>query len=117
VAPLTVAAATIPLLTAIPAARAQNIAQSSAQPSVQASPDDIESLERRLRADEQRLRELERKQHDSRPAMSKDSGSVQWGSKGLAIASADGSNVLRLGALVQADGRYFTDSTTSSTSN
>ncbi|HEX5206681.1 MAG TPA: porin [Steroidobacteraceae bacterium] len=117
VAPLTLAAATIPLLTAVPAARAQNVAQSSAQPSAQASPDDIESLERRLRADEQRLRELERKQHHSRRAMSKDSGSVRWGSKGLAIASADGSNALRLGALVQADGRYFTDSTTSSTSN
>src|SRR6185437_8578186 len=42
---------------------------------------------------------------------------AQWSPKGLTIASADGSNVLRLGALVQADGRYFTDSNTPSTAN
>lgn len=116
VVPLTLAAS-LPLFTAVTAARAQNVTQKSAQPSIQASPDDIESLERRLKADEQRLHELERQQHDSQRATSKNSGSVQWGSKGLALASADGSNVLRLGALVQADGRYFADSATSSTSN
>ena len=37
---------------------------------------------------------------------------AQWGPKGFAIASADGSNVLRLGVLLQADGRYFADSAT-----
>src|SRR5690348_7394405 len=108
VAPLTLAAVTVPLLAAAPAARAQNAAQNSA-PSAQASADDIQSLERRLKADEQRLRELERKQHEPGRVISNDSGGVRWGPKGLALTSADGSNVLRLGALVQADGRYFTD--------
>ena len=117
VAPLTLAAVTVPLLAAAPAARAQNAAQDLAQPSAQASADDIQSLERRLKADEQRLRELERKQHEPGRAILNDSGGVRWGPKGLALASADGSNVLRLGALVQADGRYFTDSATSSTFN
>lgn len=36
---------------------------------------------------------------------------------GFAIASADGSNVLRLGALVQTDGRYFADDATPSNAN
>src|SRR5581483_2190276 len=117
VAPLTLAAVTVPLLAAAPAARAQNAAQDLAQPSAQASADDIQSLERRLKADEQRLRELERRQHEPGRSLSNDSGGVRWGPRGLALASADGSNVLRLGALVQADGRYFTDSATSSTSN
>lgn len=118
VVPLTLAAATVPLLTTVPAARAQNVTRNSAQPSIQVpSPDDIESLERRLKADEQRLRELERQQHAPRRSTSKDAAGVRWGPKGLALASADGSNVLRLGALVQADGRYFTDSGTSSASN
>jgi len=116
-APLTLAAVTVPLLAVAPAARAQNAAQDLAQPSAQASADDIQSLERRLKADEQRLRELERRQHEPGRAISNDSGGVRWGPKGLALTSADGSNVLRLGALVQADGRYFTDSATSSTSN
>ena len=116
---LTVAAATVPLLTAPPTAHARDAAPSSTSPSTQASPDDIAALERRLKADEQRLRELELRQRGPRHATSKDkdSGGVRWGSKGLAIASADGSNVLRLGALVQADGRYFTDSATPSTAN
>jgi phosphate-selective porin OprO/OprP len=118
---LTLAAATLPLVTAPTTARAQNATPNAApnamQPSMQASPDDVEALERRLQADEQRLRELERKEHEPRHAASKESGSVRWGPKGLNIASADGSNVLRLGALVQADGRYFADSATPSTSN
>jgi phosphate-selective porin OprO/OprP len=37
--------------------------------------------------------------------------------RGFVIASADGANVLKLGALIQADGRYFPDSSTPSTAN
>jgi phosphate-selective porin OprO/OprP len=86
------------------------------------STDAIETLEHRLEADEQRLRQLERKQHErrqreDRQRAPRDSAAALWGSKGLAIASADGSNVLRLGALVQTDGRYFADSTTPATAN
>jgi len=114
---MTLAAATIPLFTVVPAAFGQSVAPNVTQASMQASPDDIEALERRLKADEQRLHELERKQREPQHAKPKASGGVRWGPKGLALASADGSNVLRLGALIQADGRYFADSTTSSASN
>src|SRR6185312_1663139 len=110
-------AVTATLLSLAPVARAQNAAASSTSPSTETSVDDMEHIEHRLEADERRLRELERRQHEHQQLAPKESAVARWGSKGLAIASADGSNVLRLGALVQADGRYFTDSTTSSTSN
>lgn len=115
------AAVAAALLSLAPATRAQNAA-ANRQPSAGVSTDDIETLEHRLEADEQRLRQLERKQHERRQREDqqrapRDSAAALWGSKGLTIASADGSNVLRLGALVQTDGRYFADSTTPSTAN
>lgn len=117
------AAVVAALLSLVPTARAQTAAASQQQPSKATSIDDIETLEHRLEADEQRLRELERKQHERQQQhhqeqrAPKESAAARWGAKGLYIASADGSNVLRLGALVQTDGRYFADSTTSSTAN
>lgn len=121
------AAVAATLLSLMSAARAQNAPagprQTSAETSAETTPaDDIETLERRLEADERRLRELERKQHerrqrDDRQTAPRESAVARWGSKGLTIASADGSNLLRLGALVQTDGRYFTDSATPSTAN
>jgi len=110
-------AVTATLLSLAPVARAQNAAASSTSPSTETSVDDMEHIEHRLEADERRLRELERRQHEHQQLAPKESAVARWGSKGLSIASADGSNVLRLGALVQADGRYFADSTTSSTAN
>lgn len=116
------AAVAVALLSLMSAARAQSATTSPRQSSADASTDDIETLERRLEADERRLRDLERKQHErrqreDRQTAPKASAIARWGSKGLTIASADGSNVLRLGALVQTDGRYFSDSTTPSTAD
>src|SRR6185312_6977541 len=121
------AAVAAALLSLISTARAQNATSSPRQPSAQTSSDDIETLERRLEADEKRLRELEReqlerRQHEDRQredqkTAPKEIADARWSSKGLAIASVDGSNVLRLGALVQTDGRYFTDGATPSTAN
>src|SRR6185437_8754352 len=109
--PAAVAAAAA-LLALVPAAHAQSAASSAAQPVAHAGPDEVEDLERRLQADERRLRELERRLHQRQQSAPKASAAAQWGLKGLAISSADGSNILRLGALVQADGRYFADSAT-----
>ena len=114
--PAAVAAAAA-LLALVPAAHAQSAASSAAQPVAQAGPDEVEDLERRLQADERRLRELERRLHQRQQSAPKASAAAQWGPKGLAISSADGSNILRLGALVQADGRYFADSATPATGN
>jgi phosphate-selective porin OprO and OprP len=116
------AAVVAALLSLVSTARAQNASRGPTQPPAGTSKDDIETLEHRLEADERRLRDLERKQqkhrqHEDRPEAPKDTAIARWGPKGFAIASADGSNVLRLGALIQADGRYFPDSTTPSTAN
>lgn len=97
--------------------RAQDAASTSAQPSTPAATDDVKALEQRLEADERKLRDLERSQHEEERSPPKASASAQWGPKGFAIASADGSNVLKLGALVQADGRYFVDDATPSAAN
>ena len=111
------AAAAAALLSFAPAAHAQSAASSSAQPPTQAGTDEVKDLERRLQADERRLRELERSLDQRQENAPKVSAAAQWGPKGFAITSADGSNVLRLGALVQADGRYFIDSATPATGN
>lgn len=115
--PLILAAAVAPLLLLGPGARAQGVAASDTQPPAQPSADDIKALQRRLQADERRLRDLERTRNLQQRSAPQASAAAQWGPKGFAAASADGSNVLRLGALVQADGRYFADSATPSTAN
>src|SRR5579883_702437 len=126
---LLIAAATAPLLSLSPTVRAQDVASSATRPPDQASAQssttsstqsttqsvtqpstDLAELEQRLEADERRLRELERRlheqqHHEQQHAAPKQSAVAQWGPKGFAIASADGSNVLKLGALIQADGR------------
>lgn len=118
VAPLLLAAAAAGLLFSLDrAARAQDVTSSPTPPSAQSALGDVNTLERRLEADERKLRELERKQREQQRSAPKQSAAAQWGPKGFSIASADGSNVLRLGALVQADGRYFSDSATPSTAN
>ena len=118
VAPLFFAVALAgPLLPLGPAARAQESTSSSTPPSTQSAPDDVKTLERRLEADERKLRELERKQREKQRNVPQPTAAAQWGPKGLSIASADGSTVLRLGALVQADGRYFVDDAAPSTAN
>src|SRR5579872_6142707 len=126
VGPLSLAALAAASLWHISAAQAAP-GSPSPQPSTQRSTDDVKTLEQRLEADECRLRELERKQRQEQQERRSDrreqrsdsvaTASAQWGPKGLAIASADGSNVLRLGALIQADGRYFADAATPSTAN
>ena len=117
------AAVAAAFLSLMSTARAQN-ATVSPQPSAGTSTDDVATLRRRLEADEQRLRQLERKLHEPRrrqdedtQGTSRDSAVARWGPKGLATASADGSNVLRFGALIQTDGRYFADGATPSTAN
>jgi phosphate-selective porin OprO/OprP len=98
------------------------------QASTRVSSDDVGILEQRLEADERRLRELERRQRQEQQQEqqrqrraqehSQPSGAAaQRGPTGFAVASADGSSVLRLGALIQADGRYFADAATPSTAN
>jgi phosphate-selective porin OprO and OprP len=124
VASMAVAALAAASFPYISSARAEAAGSSPPRPSTHVSTDD---LEQRLEADERRLRELERKQQQEqqeqrRQKQEQHSGPVasaaaQWGPRGLAIDSADGSNVLRLGALVQADGRYFADGTTPSTAD
>ena len=109
-------AAAASALSLIPIASAQSATPSSTPPTSQILADDAKALERRLEADERKLRELERRQHQQQTARA-GSAVARWGPKGLSIASADGSNVLRLGALVQADGRYFADGATPSTAN
>ncbi|MDE2448035.1 MAG: porin [Gammaproteobacteria bacterium] len=116
-APPVSAAVAAALLSLVPTARARNAALNSAQPPTQTSANEVESLERRLESDERRLRELERRRSERQRNAQKQSAVAQWGPKGFTIASADGSNVLRLGALVQADGRYFADSATPSNAN
>lgn len=117
VAPLFFAVAVAgPLLPPGHAARAQDSTSAPTPPSAQSARDDLQTLARRLEADERKLRELERRQR-VRGNAPKPAAAAQWGSKGLSIASADGSNVLRLGALVQADGRYFADDAAPSTAN
>src|SRR5690348_11754039 len=106
-----------PLLPPDHAARAQEPTSSSKTPVAQTAPDDVKALERRLEADERKLRELEHKQRVQQRNVPEPTAAAQWGPKGLSIASADGSNVLRLGALVQADGRYFADDGAPSTAN
>lgn len=96
------------------AAAAQSAPATPIRSSSQTSAEDVRALERRLEADERRLRALERKQHEQRRSASV---VAKWDSKGFALASADGSNILRLGALVQADGQYFADGSTPSTAN
>lgn len=105
------------LFSLVPMARAENTAPGPTQPSTRTSADDIRTLQQRLDAAEHRLHALERKAHDrQQPAVDR-GGGVRWGPKGLAITSADGSNVFKLGALAQVDGRYFSGSGTSSTAN
>src|SRR5690242_8157320 len=118
VAPLFFAVAVAgPLLPPGHAARAQESTPSATLPPTQSAPDDLKTLERRLEADERKLRELERKQRVQQRRVSESTAAARWGPKGLSIASADGSNALRLGALVQADGRYFADDGAPSTAN
>jgi phosphate-selective porin OprO and OprP len=116
VPPVTAAVAAA-LLCVVPSARGQNAEPIPAQPPARTSTDHDKALERRLEADERGLHELERSQRERRRNATKASAAAQWGPKGFAIASADGSNVLRLGALVQADGRYFADDATPSNAN
>jgi phosphate-selective porin OprO/OprP len=111
------AAVAAALLSLAPTARAQDATPNTAQSPAQPATDDVAALERRLESDERRLRELERRQRERRQNAPQQTAASQWGPKGFAIASADGSNLLRLGALVQADGRYFVDSAAPATAN
>ncbi|HEX5458542.1 MAG TPA: porin [Steroidobacteraceae bacterium] len=113
-APLACAATGALLLSHLPLARAGGAAPASAQSSTQSTDDEIRALEQRLKADERRLRALERRR---RPRGPEHSAVAQWGSKGFGIASADDANVLNLGALIQADGRYFANSNAPSTAD
>lgn len=117
VSPPASAVAAAALFSLVSAARAQNAVPMPGQPSTTQSIDDIRTLEHRLEADERRLRALERRAHDRQQDIAGAAGSVRWGPKGFTISSADGSNVLRLGALVQLDGRYFADTGTPSTAD
>ena len=85
------------LVASVPAARA-------------ADADEIKQLRDQIRALEQRLDELEKKQERSvaeATAAAQTAPKVSVGEKGLLLASADSANVFRLRALVQADSRLF----------
>jgi phosphate-selective porin OprO/OprP len=75
-----------------------------------ADADEIKQLRDQIRALEQRLDELEKKQERSvaeATAAAQTAPKVSVGEKGLLLASADSANVFRLRALVQADSRLF----------
>src|SRR6185437_3894745 len=116
-ATLTLAPIAALLISHVPLARAQEAASTSAQASTQSTAEDIQSLEQRLKADERKLRELERLQHKRQKSNPKENAIAKWGSKGFGIASADGSNVLNMGGLIQADGRYFANNSAPSSAD
>ena len=75
-----------------------------------ADADEIRQLREQIRALEQRLDELEKKQERREAevtAAAQTAPKVSVSDKGFALASADSANVLRLRALVQADSRLF----------
>ncbi len=75
-----------------------------------ADADEIKQLREQIRALEQRLDELERKQASSQAeatAAAQTAPSVSVSEKGFSLASADSAYALRLRGLVQADSRLF----------
>jgi phosphate-selective porin OprO and OprP len=82
--------------------------------------DDVSDLQKRLDEQDQKIKVLERKlelNDEVAAAAAPSTPVVKAGPKGFSIGSPDGSNVLKLRALLHFDGRHFLDDATPDTAN